>query len=102
MIKIQISEDALADLDAGFCFYENQEPELGDYFSSQLRADIDGLKITAGTHCQPYRHLYRLLSQKFPYAVFYEFSDSRVLIVAVVDSRRDPGWIKTHLDSYFL
>ena len=47
MIEITISEDALVDLHDGFDFYEKQEAGLGDYFASQLRADIDGLKITA-------------------------------------------------------
>jgi len=39
-------------------FYEEQEPGLGDYFSSQLRADIDGLKITAGIHLSKHTAIY--------------------------------------------
>lgn len=50
MITVEISEDALDDLDNGFLFYEAQEPGLGDYFTSCLRADIEGPKISAGTH----------------------------------------------------
>jgi hypothetical protein len=99
MIQVSISSDALDDLNDGFRFYEVQERGLGDYFLSQLRADIDGLKITAGIHRQPHRHLYRLLSRRFPYAIFYEFDDSHALVVAVVDCRRDPDWIISHLDS---
>lgn len=99
MIQVSISSDALDDLNDGFRFYEVQERGLGDYFLSQLRADIDGLKITAGIHRQPHRHLYRLLSRRFPYAIFYEFDDSQALVVAVVDCRRDPDWIISHLDS---
>lgn len=98
MIQVRISSDALDDLNDGFRFYEAQEPGLGDYFLSQLRADIDGLKITAGIHRQSHRHLHRLLSRKFPYAIFYEFEDSHALIVALVDCRRDPDWIISHLD----
>lgn len=64
MIQVRISGDALDDLGDAFVFYEVQEPGLGDYFLSQLRADIDGLKITAGIHRQPYRRLHRLLSRK--------------------------------------
>lgn len=64
MIQVRISSDALDDLEGGFQFYELQEPGLGDYFLSQLRADIDGLKITAGTHRKPHRHLHRLLSRE--------------------------------------
>ena len=48
MIQVRISSDALDDLEDGFQFYELQEPGLGDYFLSQLRADIDGLKINQG------------------------------------------------------
>jgi len=57
MIRIRISSDALEDLNDGFLFYEFLDRGLGDYFLSQLRADIDGLKITAGIHRQPHRHL---------------------------------------------
>ena len=62
MIRVTISSDALEDLNDGFQFYEFQDSGLGDYFLSQIRADIDGLKITAGIHRQPHRHLHRLLS----------------------------------------
>lgn len=99
MIEIQISEDALRDLDDGFWFYENQEEGLGDYFATHLRADIEGLKITAGIHNRPYRSLHRLLSHRFPYAIFYDLSKNRVLVVAVIDCRRRPKWIKNHLDN---
>ena len=50
MNQIQISEDALQDLDDGFLFYEAQEPRLGDYFVSSLRSDIERLRIAGGTH----------------------------------------------------
>jgi len=98
MIQVRISGDALDDLNDGFRFYEAQEPGLGDYFVSQLRADIDGLKITAGIHRQPYRNLHRLLGRRFPYAIYYEFDNHQALVIAVVDCRRDPEWIKSHLE----
>ena len=40
MISVQISEDALQDLNDGFLFYEAQGGGLGDYFAACLRADI--------------------------------------------------------------
>ncbi len=98
MIRVEISGDALDDLNAGFRFYEAQESGLGDYFLSQLRADVDGLKITAGIHRQPHRNLYRPLSPRFSYAIYYEFGGERALVIAVVDCRRDPAWIGSDLD----
>ena len=41
MIQVRIAGDALQDLEDGFQFYEAQERGLGDYFLSQLRADIE-------------------------------------------------------------
>lgn len=65
MIQIRISDDALADLDEGFWFYEIQEAGLGDYFAATLRSDIEGLRITAGIHRRDYLEYYRLLSRVF-------------------------------------
>ena len=37
--------EALQDLNEGFLFYEAQQIDLGDYFVSSLRSDIERLKI---------------------------------------------------------
>jgi hypothetical protein len=65
MTSVQISEDALEDLNDGFLFYEAQEAGLGDYFSTCLRADIEGLKVSAGVHRVVYRDYHRLPEQNF-------------------------------------
>ena len=98
MIRIRISDDALEDLASGFWFYESQEAGLGDYFSSQLKADIQRLQVTAGIHRQAHTDYYRLLSQVFPYAVYYTLDEGVVDVWAVVDCRRNPEWIRRHLE----
>ncbi len=50
MKRILVSEGAFCELNEGFLFYEAQEFGLGDYFTACLRADIEGLKVTAGIH----------------------------------------------------
>jgi hypothetical protein len=99
MISVGISDDALEDLDEGFWFYEAQLEGLGDYFSSCLRGDIEGLKVTGGIHRICYREFRRLLSRVFPYAIYYTIDDQRAVVWAVVDCHRDPAWIREHLDS---
>ena len=47
MIHLRISDDALHDLNDGFLFYEAQQPGLGDYFATCLRADTRGHRGTA-------------------------------------------------------
>ena len=97
MIKVQISDDALADLNDGHWFYEAQEAGLGDYFTSCLRADIERLKVSAGIHPIVYRDYHRMLSRIFPYGVFYTLDAACAVVWAVIDLRRDPDWIRDHL-----
>jgi plasmid stabilization system protein ParE len=98
MMRIRISEGALADLDDGYWFYELQESGLGDYFAITLSSDIEGLKITAGIHRKDYRDYHRVLSRIFPSAIYYTSTNSEVVVWAVIDCRRDPEWIWSRLD----
>ncbi len=96
MKKVLISEDAFGDLNDGFLFYEAQDFGLGDYFTACLRADIEGLKITAGIHKEVHG-FHRLLSRVFPHGIFYTAQADVVTILAVIDLRRNPDWISSRL-----
>ena len=58
--------------------------------------DIESLAIYAGVHVREHG-LYRMLSKRFPYAVYYEIGDQTVYVIAVLPMRRDPAWLKTSL-----
>jgi len=96
MRKILISEDAFGDLNDGFLFYEAQDFGLGDYFTACLRADIEGLKFTAGIH-REVQGFHRLLSRVFPHGIFYKVQSDEVIVLAVIDLRRNPDWITNRL-----
>jgi len=98
MKRIRISSDALSDLNEGFLFYEQQDQGLGDYFTSCLRADIEELRISGGVHRIVHRQFYRSLSRVFPCGIFYTFEEGTVTVYAVVDLRRDPEFIRHHLE----
>ena len=70
-MKIEILDRAREDLIEGFHFYERQEPGLGSYFLTNLYADIESLRIYGGIHEKSYQNYDRLLSQRFPFAVYY-------------------------------
>jgi hypothetical protein len=78
-------------------FYEDQQLGLGAYFLESLYADISSLQLYAGIHRKAYGNHHRMLSKRFPYAVFYTFSGNTVYIRAVVDCRRNPAWIRKKL-----
>jgi len=88
-MKITILDEAERDLCDGFTFYESQESGLGDYFLNTLFADIDSLRLYAGIHSKVFG-LHRLLSSRFPYAVYYSLHDETVFVIAVLDCRQNP------------
>ncbi len=95
---IQVTEEAEFDLVDGFWFYERQAPGLGDYFRSSLIADIDSLAFHAGIHEQIFGY-HRSLSKRFPFAIYYQASSETVTVVAVLDCRHLPSWIRRRLQS---
>ena len=95
-MRISIQPSALVDIKAGFQFYEEKEQGLGNYFLDSLYSDIDSLLLYAGIHSKHFGK-YRILSSRFPYAVYYELGDNVVFIRAALDLRRDPAWIARKL-----
>ena len=96
-MKIKILESAKEDLKDGFHFYEFQERGIGKYFLDALSADIESLRLFAGVHSIHFGKYYRLLSKRFPFAVYYRIEENEVRIYAVIDCRRDPAWIRRRL-----
>ena len=95
-MKIHISDSAYKDLESGQLFYEQQEEGLGIYFQDSLFSDIDSLRFYAGIHPIQYDK-HRLLSKKFPYAIYYQVESDSIIVFAVLDCRRNPNWIKNKL-----
>lgn len=97
-MRIGILDSARRDLNEGFAFYESQEQGLGDYFLSSVRADIESLRISAGIHRIEFKDYHRLLCRTFPFVIFYLKQNDDVTIYAVLDSRRNPLWIRKRLE----
>lgn len=93
-MKIRILSCAIRDLVEGYRFYEKQRPGIGSYFLDALYADIDSLLVNAGIHPIYFGHYHRLLSRRFPFAIYYRIEDETVLVYAVLDCRRNPAWAK--------
>ena len=90
-MKIVILRSAVEDLARGRDFYDHQGEGLGDYFEESLATDIDSLRLYAGVHVMAHGY-HRMLSDRFPYAIYYEVAAEQIRIRAVLDCRRDPKW----------
>jgi len=96
-MKIQIQRSAQRDLIDGYRFYEQQAGGLGSYFLDTLFSDIDSLMINAGIHQVYFEKYYRLLSKRFPFAVYYRVENQTAQVYAILDCRRHPAWARKKL-----
>ncbi len=96
-MRIKILSSAREDLHTGRLFYEAQGEGLGEYFFDSLFSDIDSLVLYAGIHLKVFGY-HRLLSKRFPYAVYYTLEDDLAVVWRVLDLRRHPGKLRRALD----
>lgn len=82
-------EEIALDLKIAEEFYEKQSNGLGGYFRDSLISDIESLWLYGGIHSKVFG-LYRLLSKRFPYGIYYEIRDDIVIIIAILDLRQNP------------
>ena len=97
-MKIEISAGAEADVADGYWFYERQSIGLGDYFRSCIFVDIESQRYFGGIHEIEYG-FHRSLSKRFPFGIYYTVAYGCVTVVAVLDLRREPLWIRESLDN---
>lgn len=96
-MKVKILASARQDLIDGYRFYEKQSEGVGTYFLDTLYSDIDSLIVNAGLHAVYFGSYYRLLSKRFPFAVYYHVENRTALVYAVLDCRKKPAWIRKKL-----
>lgn len=96
-MNIKILPAANEDLINGYHFYEQQSQGLGAYFLDSLFSDIDSLLIYYGLHQTFFGNYFRLLSKRFPFAVYYTVEKPDIVVYAVLDCRRNPAWLAGRL-----
>lgn len=96
-MKIRILGSASQDLIDGYWFYEKQAEGIGAFFLDSLYSDIDSLIVSAGSHPVHFGKYFRLLSRRFPFAVYYRIEEATVMVYAVLDCRRNPAWVRNTL-----
>ena len=97
-MNLRILASAFHDLADGRDFYERQGAGVGEYFLDSLFSDIDSLALYAGIHRKVFG-FHRLLSKRFPYAVYYQFDGRNSVVYRVLDLRQDPRKIRAALKS---
>jgi hypothetical protein len=96
MRLIVVLEEAAEDIERGRDFYDYQEYGIGSYFTDSIVAEIEGLALFHGIHAKHFG-FHRMLSDRFPFGIYYRETPQATEVFAVLDLRRDPVWISREL-----
>ena len=83
----------------GVYFMQSSQKGIGEYFFDSLFSDIDFLTLYGGIHPKFYGY-HRILSKRFPYAIYYKLEDQSVAVIwRVFDLRSNPSKIEKLLEN---
>jgi hypothetical protein len=96
MRRVVVLAEAAEDLEDARRFYDAREAGVGDYCITSLLADIESLAFHHGIHSRQYG-CFRLLASRFPFGVYYLETQEETRVIAVLDLRWEPGWIRSQV-----
>jgi plasmid stabilization system protein ParE len=95
---IFLTELAQDDIESSREFYENQSLHLGTYFYDSLLADLEHCDFMQG-FTKGIMAFFRMITRRFPYALYYDIEDQWVVVHAILHTRTDMHYIEKRLSS---
>lgn len=81
---------AQAEFDEAYDWYERQGTGLGDVFATRVQEVLHRLAATPLVHSVVLRDIRKAVVQQFPYCVYYRVKKTRIVVISVFHTRRDP------------
>lgn len=88
--KLIVAPEAEVDIAEAYGWYETRRTGLGEEFLSSVEASLEGIRRRPEMCSLAHETYRRALTRRFPYAIFYEFTDMTVTIYSVFHTSRDP------------
>ena len=85
-----LAPEAEQDVSEAYDWYENRRHGLGEEFLSCVDACIQRICRLPELHAKVYEDYRRALVRRFPYAIFYEYTDGAVKVYSVFHTSRNP------------
>ena len=88
--ELIIAPEAEQDLLQAYEWYEDRRRGLGDEFLDCVDACIQGICRMPLLYAKVYEEFRRALLRRFPYAVFYEHTGTKVTVYCIFHTSQDP------------
>jgi plasmid stabilization system protein ParE len=80
-----------ADMQDAYSWYEGNRRGLGSEFVLAIEASLEAIKRQPDLFPFVEGSIRRAIVQRFPYIIAFQILKDRVLILAIMHSKRDPG-----------
>jgi plasmid stabilization system protein ParE len=90
-LPVILRDEAQAEFLEAFDYYEDQQPGLGVDFAGRVQQVFDRIAANPQLHAVVFADIRKAVVGRFPYSVFYRAEPTRVVVLAVFHSRRDPS-----------
>jgi plasmid stabilization system protein ParE len=71
-------------------WYDNIRPELGERFALAVEATVEAISEHPLQFPVVYRNRRRAGVRRFPYSIFFELQEQRIVVIACFHGRRNP------------
>ena len=88
--RVVVRHRAKRDIREARLWYRKISRELGEAFLKSVDDAVSLAQRYPLAFHIVHRTFRRVLLQRFPYALFYQFGDDRIIVVAVLHQARDP------------
>ena len=82
--------EAAADLQEAQVWYESIRPDLGIRFAIALEETIEAIAASPLRFAEVHKGRRRAGVRRFPYGVFFQVEDKRIVVIACFHGRHDP------------
>ena len=89
-VRLVVAPEAEFDLAEAYVWYERRRAGLGEEFLSSADACMEGIRRQPLMYPVVQEAYRRALMRRFPYAVFFEYAETAVIVYAVFHTSRDP------------
>ena len=86
------------DIKTAYAWYESQQAGLGEEFLVSLRQKLESLQTHPESAAIIHKNIRRAVVPRFPYLVFYVVEQTRIIVLAVLHTSRNPAkWPKVQV-----
>jgi plasmid stabilization system protein ParE len=89
-VELILIPEAELDLVEAYAWYEKRRAGLGEEFLSSVDARLESIRRQPELYALVHEAYRRALIRRFPFAIFYEYSEAEVVVYAVFHTSRDP------------